>query len=95
MARQKVEASPTLDLPPPTVVPVDFEHDPDDRLVTPEDIQRWLGISRYVMYSMMRDKTSSGLPRPMKLGRTSRWRLGTLRRWIQERDRATARQRRQ
>ena len=71
--------------------PVDFENDSDDRLVTPDDVSRWLQISRSLLYELSQKKPPEGLPKPITFGRLKRWRLGTLRAWMLTRDKRAQR----
>lgn len=86
-----IEAKFLSDTPPDPapaskIVAVNFENDPDNRLVTQAEIAQWLGVSRSTIYELEKLTGPRALPRPVKLGRTKRWRLGALRRWISERE---------
>lgn len=72
-------------------IKVDFDNDPDDRLVTPVDLCRWLQISHTTLLGLQRTKPPYGLPAPIRLGSLKRWRLGALRRWMQQREQLAAR----
>ena len=75
--------------PIPEIAPVDFDRDPDDRLCTPHDICRWLGVSIWTVRHLQEKPPPKGLPPSMKIGAHRRWRLGSLRKWIIDREAAT------
>ena len=72
-------------------VPVDFEHDADERWVTPSDICAWLQVSYATLYNMQQRKPPQGLPPPIWVGRKKRWLLGSLRKWRDELAKANGR----
>lgn len=69
---------------------INFEADPDDKLCTSADVCDWLGCSAGMIYKLLRVDPPDGLPQPIRLGSLKRWRLGTLRKWMRERDERAA-----
>lgn len=61
----------------------------DDNLIRLDDVRRMLGhVSKATVYQWQHE---NGLPRPIRLTqRTVAWRREAIRKWIAERERATA-----
>ena len=54
---------------------------PDDALIPLPAVTTLIGMSRTWLYGAI---TNGDFPRPRKIGRASRWRLGEVRRWLAE-----------
>ena len=52
-----------------------------DRLLTLRDVEHFTGFRKSSLYSLIADKR---FPRPIKIGRSSRWPSSEISDWVQE-----------
>jgi len=54
-------------------------------LLRPDELAARLGVSRRVLYDWLRDDPdpANPMPRPLKLGRATAWRLADIEAWLE------------
>jgi hypothetical protein len=57
------------------------EIDPDDRMVGPKYVAEWLEIPQQTLYQWRRERKG---PRAVVVGRHLRYRIGDVRKWLEE-----------